>query len=239
MPSTHCVPHSICYHANNSSGPAVPSKAVTIRRDRIDIMQKPRKDRIHFCLLERNETRRVRRTDTGTTVLDRFAIEVVSQRSPACGVPSSEELSWQKGCNVLRDRELGQVVANHLGLDLNLVELLAGVDTNNAANHLGDDNHVSEVGLDEVGLLVGLSLLFGLAELLDQTHGLALQTTVDSSAGTGVDDITELVGGEVEKSVGGKYQVSLPSNHPSVASIWVRYSGMAFVGLRIFAKGWR
>lgn len=106
--------------------------------------------------------------------------------------------------NVLRDRELSQVVANHLGLDLNLVELLAGVDTNHAANHLGDDDHVSEVGLDEVGLLIGLGLLLSLAELLDQTHGLALETAVDSSAGTGVDDIAELVGGEVEESVSGK-----------------------------------
>lgn len=216
------MPHSICYHANNSSGAAVPSRAVTIRRDRIDIMQKPQKDRIHFCLLERNETRRVRRTDTGTTVLDRLAVEVVSQCSPGCVIASREAEFLPKDCDVLRDRELSQVVADHLGLDLNLVELLAGVDTNNAANHLGDDNHISEVGLDEIGLLVGLSLLLGLAELLDQTHGLALQTTVDSSAGTGVDDITKLVGGEVEKSVGRENQVSLPFVLPSIASVCLR-----------------
>lgn len=92
-------------------------------------------------------------------------------------------------------------MADHLGLDLNLVELLAGVDTNDAANHLGDDNHVTEVSLDDVGLLVGLGLLLGLAELLDETHGAALQATVDPAAGTGVDDIAELVGGEVQKAV--------------------------------------
>lgn len=90
-------------------------------------------------------------------------------------------------------------MADHLGLDLNLVELLAGVDADDASDHLGDDDHVTEVSLDEVGLLVGLGLLLGLAELLDQAHGLALQTTVDTSAGTGVDDITELVGGEVKE----------------------------------------
>lgn len=91
-------------------------------------------------------------------------------------------------------------MTNHLRLDLNLVELLAGVDTNNATNHLGDDNHVTEVSLDSVGLLVGLSLLLGLAELLDQTHGAALKTAVDPAAGTGVDDIAELVGAEVQKA---------------------------------------
>lgn len=90
-------------------------------------------------------------------------------------------------------------MADHLGLDLNLVELLTGVDTDNGADHLGDDDHVTEVRLDEVGLLVGLGLLLGLAELLDQTHGLALQTAVESAAGTGVDDIAELLGGEVEE----------------------------------------
>jgi hypothetical protein len=90
-------------------------------------------------------------------------------------------------------------VADHLGLDLDLVELLAGVDTNDGTDHLGDDDHVTEVSLDEVGLLVGLGLLLGLAELLDQTHGLALEATVETSAGTSVDDIAELLAGEVEE----------------------------------------
>ena len=84
-------------------------------------------------------------------------------------------------------------MADHLGLDFDLVELLAGVHTDDAANHLGDNDHVTEVGLDEVGLLVGLGLLLRLAELLDQTHGLALETAVEPSAGTGVDKVTELL----------------------------------------------
>jgi hypothetical protein len=101
--------------------------------------------------------------------------------------------------DLLRDGELGEVVADHLGLDLDLVELLAGVDTNDGTDHLRDDDHVTEVSLDEVGLLVGLGLLLGLAELLDQTHGLALEATVETSAGTSVDDIAELLAGEVEE----------------------------------------
>lgn len=56
--------------------------------------------------------------------------------------------------------------------------------------------------LDEVGLLVGLGLGFGLAKLLDQTHRAALETTVESTAGTGMDEVAELFRGEVEKSVG-------------------------------------
>lgn len=104
-------------------------------------------------------------------------------------------------CDVLRDRELGQVVTNHLRSDLDLVEGLSVVDTDNASDHLRHDNHVTEMCLDDVGLLVGLGLLLGLAELLDQTHGLALETAVDSSASTGVDDITQLLGVEVQQTI--------------------------------------
>ena len=93
-------------------------------------------------------------------------------------------------------------MTNHLRSDFDLVELLAGVDADDAADHLGDGNHVSEVRLDEVGLLVGLGLLLGLAQLLDETHRLALKTSVDPATGTGVDDIAELIRAQVQKTIG-------------------------------------
>lgn len=105
------------------------------------------------------------------------------------------------GKNILRDREFSQVVSNHLGLNLNLVELLSRVDTDNATNHLRNDNHVSQMSLDKIRLLIWLGLLLGLAELLDETHWLALQSTVETTAGAGVNDITELIRGEIEESV--------------------------------------
>ena len=102
---------------------------------------------------------------------------------------------------VLRDRELSQVVSNHLRLDFHLVELLARVDTNDATNHLRDHNHVSQMRLDEIGLLIGLRLLLGLAQLLDQTHRLALETAVEPTTSTSVDDIAELIGGQIQESI--------------------------------------
>jgi hypothetical protein len=84
-------------------------------------------------------------------------------------------------------------VTDHLGLDLDLVEVFAGVDANDAANHLGDDDHIAEVGLDLVGLLVGLGLLLRLAQLLDQPHGLALETAVETSTGTRMYEVAELL----------------------------------------------
>lgn len=131
--------------------------------------------------------------------------------APIPGRPCLTGLLWQLlvsilihdhlSVYVLRDREFAKVVANHLRLDLNSVELLARVDTNDGTNHLWDDDHVAEVGLDGVWLLVWLGLLLGLAELFDQAHGLALEATVEPSTGTGVDDIAELLGGEVEEPV--------------------------------------
>jgi hypothetical protein len=133
--------------------------------------------RIHMLqallLLQWNESRRVCRTDTGSTVLDRL----------------------------VGDRELAQVVSHHFRLDFHLVELLSTVDTNDRSDHLWHNDHVSEVCLDKVGLLIRLGFLLGLSQLLDQTHGTALEASVESTASSGMEDVEELVGGEIEESV--------------------------------------
>src|SRR5690242_18971658 len=72
------------------------------------------------------------------------------------------------------------------------VSYLAVVDTNNRANHLGNDDHVTEVGLNNSRLLVRESLLLCLAELFDETHRLALKPPLETSAGAGVDKLSEL-----------------------------------------------
>ena len=73
---------------------------------------------------------------------------------------------------------------------------LAVVDTNDRANHLGDDDHVAEVGLHDRGLLVGGRLLLGLTELLDEAHRLALETALEPSAGASVDDLWDRAKGK-------------------------------------------
>ena len=60
----------------------------------------------------------------------------------------------------IRDGELYKIVANYLRFDLNLVEGLAIVDTNNASNHLRDNDHVAEMGLHWLWLLTRRSILF-------------------------------------------------------------------------------
>ena len=96
---------------------------------------------------------------------------------------------------LVANTELAQIKPYHLRLDLHLIEVLPTVDPDDRPDHLRHDNHVSQVRLDEVGLLVRLGGLLGFPELLDQTHGFALQTAVEPPAGTGVDDVAKLFGG--------------------------------------------
>lgn len=128
---------------------------------------------LHTILLQRNKPRAVRSSNTRPPMLNRF----------------------------VRDRELAQIKAHHLRLDLYLIELLPRVNSNNGANHLRHNDHVPQMGFDEVRLLVRLGFLFGFAEFLDQAHGFALKAAVEPAAGARVDYIAELFRGEVEESV--------------------------------------
>ena len=92
-------------------------------------------------------------------------------------------------------------MSDHLRLDLHLVEGLAIVDTNDGAGHLGDHHHVSQVGLDHVGLLVDGGLLLLLAELLDEGHGLPLEAPGELPADSAGEELHELLVVHVEELV--------------------------------------
>jgi hypothetical protein len=92
-------------------------------------------------------------------------------------------------------------VANHLRSDINSVEDSSRVDTNLTSTHLWDDQHVTQVSLDDGWLLIGGCFLLGFSQLLDQTHGLSLETSGETSSGSGVYDLHEIFGGHVQESV--------------------------------------
>jgi len=112
-------------------------------------------------------------TDTGTTVLD-----------------------WLVG-----QAELAQVVTDHLSLDFDLVERLAVVHGDDAAHHLGQDDRVAQMRLDDSGLLERGRLLLGLAQTLEQSLVLVLETASEASASTAVHHHHKLVIALVKKSV--------------------------------------
>jgi len=90
-------------------------------------------------------------------------------------------------------------VTSHLGLDLNRVENLAIVNADYTADHFGDDNHVSEVGLDDCGFLVRGSFLLGFAQLFYEAHWAALEATVELATGAGMNEFDEIFVAQVEE----------------------------------------
>ena len=95
--------------------------------------------------------------------------------------------------------ELTEVVTNHIGLDFDGVPVLSGVDFADGTNHLGDDDSVSEMGLDGLGLLTVLAVLNRLDELLDETVVTRVDSTSESSALTGSEHADNIVGGHLEE----------------------------------------
>lgn len=69
---------------------------------------------------------------------------------------------------------------------------LAVVDSDNGTNHFWDDDHVPEVGFDHCGLFIGRSFFLGLSQFLDQTQGFAFEAAVETPAGAGMDNLTDI-----------------------------------------------
>lgn len=86
-------------------------------------------------------------------------------------------------------REFTEVVTGHLRLDFHGGERLSVVDTTDGSDHLGDDDHVSQVGLDGGRLLVGCGILLGLSQLLEKTEVLSLESSLEPSSCSGVDEL--------------------------------------------------
>ena len=97
--------------------------------------------------------------------------------------------------------KFSKVHADHFGFNLNTTEHLSVVDSNNRSNHLGDDDHVTQMGLNSLGLLSRLGILLGTPQTFDESHRLPLQSTAHTPPGAGTDKAHELLVGEVEQFV--------------------------------------
>ena len=108
--------------------------------------------------------------------------------------------SWPSvGGWLIRDGELSEVVSDHLRLDLDLVEALSVVDSDDGSDHLWHDDHVPKVGPHGLWLLSGWGLLLGLVQLLDKGVRLALQATRELPPWPRAEQVDELVLVHVKK----------------------------------------
>ena len=92
------------------------------------------------------------------------------------------------------ESEFGEVVTDHFTLDFDVLEGVTVVDGDDGSDHFGHDDHITEVSTNGRGLFTDLGELLGLTELLHEGHRLALKTAVEASAGTGVEELSELIG---------------------------------------------
>merc|ERR1712168_300208 len=115
------------------------------------------------------------------------------QRNESRGVSGSN--TWTTVTNgFVRQRELSEVMTNHLRFNFHLVERLPVMDTNNTSYHVGKNNHVSKMCLHNGRFLVWEGFFLRFSELLHQSHRFHFQTTGESSACSSVHDFHELFG---------------------------------------------
>ena len=92
-------------------------------------------------------------------------------------------------------------MADHLGLDLHLVEGLAVVHAHHAAHHLGQNNHIAQVRLHHLGLFHGRRLLLGLAQALQQRVLLPPQAPIQTPPLPRAVQLHQLLVGHVQQLV--------------------------------------
>merc|ERR1719396_109647 len=99
------------------------------------------------------------------------------------------------------DGELGEVVADHLGLYLNVDVLLAIVDAHDAAYHLWHDHHVPQVRLHSLGLLTVGGLALGLAQLLEECDRLPLDAAAEFPALARAEELHQVLVAHVKELI--------------------------------------
>jgi hypothetical protein len=102
---------------------------------------------------------------------------------------------------LVTESKLAQVVADHFRLNFDVGETLAVVNTNNGADHLRDDDSITQVSLDSLRLVTDGGLTLRLSELLNQALLILVQTSVELSASTSVEKLTQLLGAKLQQVV--------------------------------------
>merc|ERR1719456_563052 len=128
------------------------------------------------------------------------AVPLTSSQRDESGFGSPETRPAMRN-GLVRNGELCQVLADHIGLDLHVDELLAIVDPDHAANHLRHNHHVAKVSFHRYRLLAVGGLLLGLPELLQQSNRLALDAPRELAALPGLEMLHELLVTQIEQLV--------------------------------------
>ena len=97
------------------------------------------------------------------------------------------------------ERELTEVVSDHVSLYFHIVPVLASIDIDNGSDHFGNNDAVSEVGLDSLGLFTIGGLLSDLLELLDESIVSLMDAMSESSSLSGLEELHKLVSAQFKQ----------------------------------------
>ena len=132
----------------------------------------------------------------------------------------SLQVSWRhtdpSGCRLWRSRHW---------LDLDVDVLLPVVHPHHAANHLGDNDHIPEVGLDGLGLLAVRCLPLRLAQLLQKCDRGALDATAELPPLACTEELHEVLVAHVEELVKVDTAVGILAEGPLLGLVLVTHLG--------------
>lgn len=101
---------------------------------------------------------------------------------------------------LVSQRELSEIVSDHLCFYIKLVPGFPSVALNHGADHFRDHNAVSEMCLDSLGFLSSWALLLGLAEFLQEALVLLLNPlSCETALLTGAEELLDFIDFEVKQ----------------------------------------
>ena len=97
--------------------------------------------------------------------------------------------------------ELSKVVSAHVSSDFDGRPVLSTVNFDNGTNHIGSDDHVTEVSLNTLGLLTVGGLFDGFLELLDESGVRSTSVSLEGSSVLGAEKVDNLLLGHLEELI--------------------------------------
>ena len=107
------------------------------------------------------------------------------------GGVSSTDTRFTVGDSLIGHGELAEVEADHLGFDFDLGEAFSVVDVDDGLDHGGEDDAVSQVGFNGLGLVQGRAVFLGVDQLLDELAVLGQQLPAESSSLSGLEQFAK------------------------------------------------
>ena len=97
--------------------------------------------------------------------------------------------------------ELSKVVSAHVSSDFDGRPVLSTVNFDNGSDHIGSDDHVSQVSLNTLGLLTVGGLFDGFLELLDESGVRSTSVSLEGSSVLGAEKVDNLLLGHLEELI--------------------------------------